>query len=58
MKLLPDLTRILKENGKIVCEHEKELELPEKISNLRLKKEYNYGKIVVSVFTFTEEVSE
>ena len=58
VKLLPDLARILKENGKIVCEHEKELELPEKISNLRLKKEYIYGKIVVSVFTFTEEVSE
>ncbi len=58
MKLLPELERILRKNGKIICEHEKDLNLPEKISNLQLKKNYIYGKIVVSVYAFAEEVSE
>ena len=39
-------------------EHEKDLEMPEKISNLRLQKNYFYGKIVVSVYAFEEEESE
>jgi 16S rRNA G966 N2-methylase RsmD len=45
-------------NGKIICEHEKDLEMPEKISNSRLQKNYFYGKIVVSVYAFEEEESE
>ncbi len=57
-EILPDLEKKLKKNGKIICEHEKELEMPEKILNLRLKKNYFYGKIVVSVFAFAEEESE
>ncbi len=57
-EILPDLEKKLKKTGKIICEHEKELEMPEKILNLRLKKNYFYGKIVVSVFAFAEEESE
>ncbi len=54
-ELLPTLAAKLRKNGKIVCEHEKELGLPEKILNLQLQKHYFYGKIVVSVFAFAEE---
>jgi hypothetical protein len=32
--------------------------MPEKISDLRLQKNYFYGKIVVSVYAFEEEESE
>ncbi|MBR6616678.1 MAG: 16S rRNA (guanine(966)-N(2))-methyltransferase RsmD [Oscillospiraceae bacterium] len=57
-EILPNLAKKLKESGKMICEHEKDLEMPEKIFNLRLKKEYFYGKIVVSVYAFEEEESE
>lgn len=56
--LLPQLASKLRKNGKIICEHEKDLKLPEEISNLRLKKNYFYGKIVVSVYMLAEEVSQ
>lgn len=48
-KILPLLSAKLRKNGKIICEHEKELKLSEEICNLRLQKEFVYGKIVVSV---------
>ncbi len=57
-KLLPLLLPKMRKHGKIVCEHEKELEFPEEIFNLRLKKNYVYGKIVVSVWTLAEEEAE
>lgn len=57
-EILPDLVQKLKETGKIICEHEKNLEMPEKIFNLQLQKQYFYGKIVVSVYAFEEEESQ
>jgi 16S rRNA G966 N2-methylase RsmD len=54
-EILPDLVQKLKKTGKIICEHEKNLEMPEKIFNLQLQKQYFYGKIVVSVYAFEEE---
>lgn len=58
-EILPELQKKLKEAGKMICEHEKELKMPEKILDLMLQKEYIYGKIVVSVYTFAaEEESE
>ncbi len=56
--ILPDLQKKLKKTGKMICEHEKDLKMPEEILQLRLQKEYFYGKIVVSVYTFAEEESE
>lgn len=50
LDLLPILHEKLEENGKIICEYEKNLDLPEKIGDLRLKKTYKYGKIKVSMF--------
>ncbi len=54
-KILPDLIQKMKKNGKIICEHEKDLEMPEKFLDLQLQKNYLYGKIVVSVYTLNEE---
>ena len=53
--LLPKLLPVLSPGGKIVAEHEINCNLPEKISDLQLKKDYFYGKIVVSVYELTEE---
>jgi 16S rRNA (guanine(966)-N(2))-methyltransferase RsmD len=54
-EIIPKLLPILSPGGKIVAEHEINCNLPEKISNLELQKNYFYGKIVVSVFALTEE---
>lgn len=56
-KILPDLSDKITENGKILCEHEKNLVLPEEINDLRLKKVYKYGKINVSLYCLTGEES-
>lgn len=50
LEILPKLSNILTENGVIICEYEKNLDLPEKIEGLMLKKEQKYGKIKVSMF--------
>lgn len=55
--ILPELQKKLKKTGKMICEHEKDLKMPEEILDLRLQKEYIYGKIVVSVYTLAEEES-
>lgn len=55
-KILPQLEPLLTPGGKIIAEHENNLKLPEKISNLWLQKDYFYGKIVVSVYELPEEV--
>ena len=45
---------ITKHSGVIVCEHPREEELPEMVGNFRLKKNYRYGKIMLSVYTVEE----
>jgi len=50
LEILPKLSNIMEENGIIICEYEKNLDLPEKIDGLQLKKEQKYGKIKVSMF--------
>jgi 16S rRNA (guanine(966)-N(2))-methyltransferase RsmD len=54
-KILPELQKKLCSGGKIIYEHEIEYKISEEILNLRLQKEYFYGKIVVSVLIFAEE---
>ena len=56
-EILPDLCNKLKSGGKIFCEHEKNLVLPDEINNLRLKKIYKYGKIKVSLYCLSGEDS-
>lgn len=47
---LPVLENLMNDGGKIICEHEKELSLPDCYSNIHIAKTYNYGKISVTVF--------
>ncbi len=54
-EILPNLSKLLKESGKIICEHEQNLVLPEEINDLRLKKSYKYGKIKVTSFCLSGE---
>ncbi len=39
--------------GIIVCEHEKNLELPPNFKNIELQKQYNYGRIKLSFYKNT-----
>ena len=54
-EIIPQLLPVLSPGGRIVAEHEINCNLPEKISNLQLQKNYFYGKIVVSVYELEEE---
>ena len=51
-QVLENIENSLNDNAYIFCEHEKELELPEKIGNLNLRKTYKYGKIYVSLYRY------
>lgn len=41
----------INDGGKVICEHESELNLPEITGELILNKEYKHGKVRVSLFT-------
>lgn len=49
-QLLPLAAKKLREGGCIICEYEKEAQLPETPEGLTLRKTYRYGKISVSIF--------
>ena len=49
-KALEASVGVVRENGIIICEHPSEEELPEKAGSFSLKKNYKYGKIVISVY--------
>lgn len=53
-EVLPLLEKCMNENGKVICEHETGLKLPEKIGRMYLKKVYRYGKINVSIYSMEE----
>lgn len=53
-KALPYLVKVMNNNGIIICEHEKELKIPE-YDGLNIRKEYNYGKISVTLFSVSRE---
>ena len=46
--LLPALDRVTAPGGVLLCESEREAELPDQIGALRLKKQYRYGTVLVS----------
>lgn len=52
---LPELAEKITAGGKVICEHEAELILPDEIATLRVKKRYKYGKIHVTVYINKEE---
>lgn len=47
---LPLLTPKMNDGGIILCEHEKELDLPEEFGELKQIKRYKYGKIAVTTY--------
>lgn len=57
-EVLPILAPKLSNGGKIFCEHESDLVLPEKICELDLKKVYKYGKIKLALYCKTEAADE
>lgn len=58
LEILPLLESRMVPGGKIICEHEKELDLPQKIGGLDLQKAYKYGKIKVTVYSVTMETGQ
>lgn len=57
-KLLPLAEKKLNNGGLIICEYEKEADIPSAPENMTLKKTYRYGKINVSVFAKPSEEDE
>lgn len=57
-EVLPLLEERMVAGGKVICEHESELNLPESVGRLTIKKKYRYGKINVTVYICREEDSE
>ncbi len=57
-KAMPLLERNLNEGAVVVCEHERELLLPNEFSSLKLRKHYRYGKIMLSVYDKQDQLSE
>jgi 16S rRNA (guanine(966)-N(2))-methyltransferase RsmD len=57
-EILPLLDGKLTPDGKIICEHERELTLPDSISVWKKKKTYTYSSIAVTVYIYEEEVTQ
>ena len=53
-KALPLLETKMSDMGKIICEHEVGLELPQEVGKLFIKKKYKYGKIEVTLYQVKE----
>lgn len=49
-QILPLLAEKMHENGIIVCEHEPELKLLQRILHFDLQKQKKYGKIIISIY--------
>ena len=54
-QILPILAEKMQKNGIIVCEHEPECKLSERILNFDLQKQKKYGKIIISVYRNSAE---
>lgn len=42
--------QVMSAHGKVLCEHPKEITLPDTVNDFYCYKEYNYGKIVISAY--------
>lgn len=54
-QILPILAEKMQENGIIVCEHEPECKLEQRILHFDLQKQKKYGKIIISIYRNTSE---
>ena len=57
-QILPLLAEKMQKNGIIVCEHEPECKLSQRILNFDLQKQKKYGKIIISVYRNAEADTE
>ena len=48
LKLLP---AVMNSSGKIICEHPAEETLEKSVENFVIKKQYRYGKIMITVYS-------
>lgn len=58
LEVLPLLERLVADGGKVLCEHEQGLVLPESVGRLELKKKYRYGKIEVTLYHIPIDTEE
>ena len=54
MQTLERITGVMNKGGVIICEHPSDEKVPEEIQDFVLKKEYKYGKIVITVYSHKE----
>ncbi len=54
-KVLPVLEKKMNPNGIVVCEHEKGAQLAESYGSLYQSRQYNYGKIYLTLFKIRED---
>ncbi len=52
---LKKIIGVMSEAGIIICEHPKEVTLPEIISDFKVRKQYRYGKILVTIYARSRE---
>ncbi len=52
---LEGLESRIKAGGKVICEHEEKLVLPEKIGRLEKARHYKYGKVEVTLYIVPDE---
>lgn len=57
-RALPLLDRVMNEGAVVVCEHEREFAPAEEYGSLRLRKQYRYGKIMLSVYDKQSQPTE
>ena len=57
-KALPLLEKKLNEGAFVICEHERELTLPDETGELVLHKRYKYGKIALTVYRLPKKDEE
>lgn len=53
--ILPLVAKKMTNRGIIVCEHQKDEQLPQEVLDFSLKKQYKYGKITISVYKLSKE---
>ena len=57
-KALPLLEKKLNKGAFVICEHERELTLPDETGELVLHKRYKYGKIALTVYRLPKKDEE
>ena len=54
MQTLERITKVMNKGGVIICEHPADEKMPGEIQDFVLKKEYKYGKIMITVYSHKE----